>query len=216
MRPAPYAKSFYTRRRLHHSEPRDDRKPMSSEQGLPRRFPSTDELVVIARRILGRAQAQEARIAIVGGLAMQMYGSPRLTKDVDVIADRPARLEPDLPVIRELSFGGVEMQSAEQIPVDWIVRRDEYSGLYEEALDCAAAGPHGLPVVRPEHLADMKFATLRARDYEDLMFLLGEPGLVDVEAARQLVYRRMGGRFARDQFDSAIEEARWRAERGGD
>ena len=59
----------------------------------------------------------------------------------------------------------------------------------------------------------MKFATLRPKDYEDLMYLLGRPGLVDLEKSIALVRRLLGGKFASDQFGAAIDEARWRWDR---
>ena len=113
----------------------------------------------------------------------------------------------------KLSFGGAAYSTSEGIELDWIVREDEYRALYEEALDAAKPGPAGYLVVPAEYLAAMKLATLRPRDYEDLMYLLGEPGVVDLEKAKRVVFDRLGGRFALDQFLAAAEEATWRRSR---
>lgn len=71
------------------------------------------------------------------------------------------------------------------------------------------------PIVHVQHAprpAAMKLATLRAPDYEDLMFLVPRLDPAELEETRGIVFERLGGKFARDQFDAAVEEARWRAE----
>jgi hypothetical protein len=44
------------------------------------------------------------------------------------------------------------------------------------------------------------------------MFLLVHPDL-EFKEARKLVHRFLGGKFAVDQFDAALDEAKWRASR---
>src|SRR5205085_468163 len=68
--------------------------------------------------------------ALVGGIAMHLYGSPRLTKDVDVIASAVLDLESE----RNLGFGGKRYQvklGGLEIPIDWIVRNDTARKFYE-------------------------------------------------------------------------------------
>lgn len=179
----------------------------------PIRMPSSDEL----KRVAGLAQVvgerSGLRVAVAGGLAMILYGSPRLTKDVDVVSKGVPPAPAELTRGEPLSFGGYTFGTPMGIDLDWIVRDDDYRALYEEALEAASPGRDGFLVVAVEHLAAMKFATLRPKDYEDLMYLLGRPGLVDMEKARALVRRLLGGKFASDQFGAAIEEARWRWDR---
>lgn len=174
------------------------------------RMPSGEELrgVALMAQALGGAQAP--RVAVVGGLAVQLYGSPRLTKDVDVVARSLPAGSGEFPQKAPLSFGGFTYGTPAGIDLDWIVRNDEYRALYEDALDAAQPQDDGLLVVPADYLSAMKFATLRPKDYEDLMYLLGEPGLIDLQAARNLVYRFLGGKFASDQFAAAIQEAQWR------
>ena len=61
--------------------------------------------------------------ALVGGVAMAMYDSPRLTKDVDIIADSRLKLNP----VGQLIQGGECYQiqlKKRTVQVDWIVRQD--------------------------------------------------------------------------------------------
>lgn len=48
------------------------------------------------------AKCPETDCALVGGVAMHLYGSPRLTKDIDVIASAVLPLDAE----RSLGFGG--------------------------------------------------------------------------------------------------------------
>lgn len=186
---------------------------MTSSREGPARMPSTEELNRVALLACEVAGRQGLRVAVAGGMAMNHYGSPRLTKDVDVLGNGLPSEEAGLTRKAPVSFGGVTFATPDGIDMDWIVREDEYRALYEAALEAAIPASGGFSVVTPEHLAAMKFATLRPKDYEDLMYLLGEPGVVDLERAGALVRRHLGGRFASDQFAAAIEEARWRHER---
>ncbi len=183
---------------------------MASPGEAPLRMPSSEELLRVAGLAKSAADGAGLSIAVAGGLAMILHGSPRLTKDVDVVAKGLPPATADLIRREPLSFGGCTFATPAGIDLDWIVRDDEYRALYEEALEKSSPRGDGLRVVTPEYLAAMKFATLRPKDYEDLMYLLGRPGLVDPEKARALVYRLLGGRFASDQFRAATEEARWR------
>lgn len=153
------------------------------------------------------AERAGIRAALLGGYAMQHYGSDRLTGDVDFAADAAL---PDIEPTGELSFGGVRYEAPNGVPVEWVLRNDEYTDLYAEALERAGSLDDGTPVVSPEHLAATKFATRRSRDHEDVVFLLQQPDLVDRERVREIVYRLVGGRFARDEFDLVIDEADWR------
>jgi hypothetical protein len=178
---------------------------------VAKRLPSTEELIAIAKIAFSEADKEKAPCAILGGLAMQLYGSDRLTKNVDLVSDR--LIDPDKPLMKDhpLSFGGTVFKTPHGIDVDWIVRADEYQGLYEAALG-SAEEVEGLPVISIEHLAVIKFGAGRPKDYEDLMFLLVHADL-EFKKARKLVHKFLGGKFAVDQFDAALDEAKWRASR---
>lgn len=155
------------------------------------------------------ARAQGVDAAVIGGYAMQHYGSDRLTTDVDFVATGPLR---GYKAQGTLSFGGVKIVAPNRVPVDWVVRDDDFAGLYEEALAKSKRLRLGFRIVAPDYLAAMKLSAGRAKDLDDLIFLLRE-GLVDVKKAGKIVYRLVGGQFARQEFERIVEEAEWRRRR---
>lgn len=94
---------------------------------------STDTGLAAARHIGDLAEAENVEWALAGVIAMYLYGSPRLTKDVDIIASKNVSLKEDAP----LTFGGsnytVEVGKY-KVAVDWIVRNDGYAPYYRKAL----------------------------------------------------------------------------------
>lgn len=99
-----------------------------------RRLLSPEALDEATEQIAAIAKKEGARVALVGGLALQHYGSPRLTGDVDVVAEE---LLDGLRKGRQLSFGGEATKAPNGVPVDVIVRADGYAALYQEALNRA-------------------------------------------------------------------------------
>lgn len=131
-----------------------------------------------AIEIVGKlADANNINWALCGGIAMQVYGSPRLTKDIDFIASQTL----PLPISRRLSFGGerYEIQtSKKKVEVDWIKRSDGWRLLYEEALKDAVK-INNVPIITPEWLVLLKWFANRFKDQEDAIFLLRQKNLVD-------------------------------------
>jgi hypothetical protein len=151
--------------------------------------------------------------AVGGGYAMQVYGSPRLTGDVDlIVGELPSDPRP-LQEEKRLTFGGCQYRTPEGVEVDMIERKDHLKGLYGEALQNAVMTEDGLPILSPEYLAVAKFAAGRPKDEDDLVWLLQQPDLVDRVKALDIAERLVGGKFARDSLKSFIDEADWRAER---
>ena len=101
-----------------------------------------------AKQIIGMAEAEGKKAAVAGGMAMQMFGFTRATKDVDVVASDNLTLQSK----RQLEFGGqvyaVRVDDAE-IEVDWIVRADDKKLVYDTALHHAEMTEHGFPSSRP-------------------------------------------------------------------
>ncbi len=129
--------------------------------------------------------------ALIGGVAMHLYGSPRLTKDVDVIADN---ILADLKPERPLGFGGnryLIKVGKKEVPVDWIVRNDEAKILYEAAL-AEAVLLDEIPIVTPEWLVLMKYLAGRFKDQEDAVFLLRQKKLVNRKLIRENIRRVLG------------------------
>lgn len=144
--------------------------------------------------------------ALVGGVAMQAYGSDRLTKDVDIISDRPI---PDPSPLRRtgpLHIGGDTYQAPDGAKLDVIVRNDDFTALYQEALANALPTPEGMPIVAAEYLAAMKLGAGTDKHILDLKWLI-KSGLLDVKKTETIVYRTMGGKFAQDSFRKIVDQA---------
>ena len=68
--------------------------------------------------------------ALIGGVAMSLYGSDRLTKDIDIIASDLLPV-PKSQIAGQLRQGGERYNTPTEkktVAVDWIVRRDENLG----------------------------------------------------------------------------------------
>lgn len=145
-------------------------------------------------KIAKTAKKQAVEWALVGGVAMHLYGSPRLTKDVDVIASAILDLESE----RNLGFGGKRYQikiGKKDIPVDWIVRRDTARKFYEQALKQAHQLKNGLPIITPEWMITLKYIAGRFKDRQDAVFLLKQKKLVNRRLIRQKIIETAGGEY---------------------
>ena len=152
---------------------------------------STDTGLEAAREIGKTAASENVAWALVGGLAMYLYGSPRLTKDVDVIAANYLSLKANGP----LSFGGsnylVEVGKY-KVAVDWIVRNDGYAKYYRQALADAIAMPQGFQLILPEWLVILKMFAGRQKDYDDIVFLLRQKDLVSRPQVKEKIVEVAG------------------------
>lgn len=134
-----------------------------------------------AAQILGEAAAKEnVQWALAGGIAMHLYGSDRLTKDVDVIASaRISSVESKQP----LTFGGESYTvkiGKYEIPVDWIVRSDAAAEYYRAALAEAVQLPNEMKIISPEWLVIVKLIAGRQKDLDDCVFMLRKKNSVQV------------------------------------
>lgn len=149
---------------------------------------STDTGLEAARKIGEIAEGENVEWALVGGVAMYLYGSPRLTKDVDIIASNIVSLEANAP----LTFGGnnyiVEIGKY-KVAVDWIVRSDGYAKYYRAALEEAVVFPNGMRLISPEWLLILKMFAGRQKDYDDAVFLLKEKDLVNRSKVKDTIVR---------------------------
>jgi hypothetical protein len=123
---------------------------------------------------------------------MILYGSDRLTKDVDIVA---ARLLPDkFKVAGALRQGGqrYSIETARRVTsVDWIIRNDGFSDLFKEAL-AEAVKIAETPVLTPEWLVILKFIAGRFKDQEDAVFLLSRKNLVDRRIIKEKIIKHVG------------------------
>jgi hypothetical protein len=152
---------------------------------------STDTGVEAAHEIGKLATQEEIEWALAGGLAMHLYGSPRNTKDVDIIASKQLSLTPE----HRLTFGGSSytLQVGKYaVQIDWIVRNDGYEMFYRAALKEAILFPNGLRIVTPEWLVVLKFNAGRQKDLDDIVFLLKQEKIVDRPTVKQKVIETAG------------------------
>ena len=147
---------------------------------------STDVGVEAVQEVGRLAEQEEVKWAVAGRLAMHFYGSPRLTKDVDIIASKHLSLIPQ----HQLTFGGSSytLQIGKYtVQVDWIVLNDGYEKYYKAALKEAIELPNGLRVIIPEWLVILKLNAGRQKDFDDIVFLLKQQKLVDRPTVKQKV-----------------------------
>lgn len=152
---------------------------------------SSDTGLEAAQQMGQLAAQEEIEWAVADGLAMYFYGSPRLTKDVDIIASKDLSLTPQ----HRLGFGGSSytLQVGKYaVQIDWIVRNDGYQKYYRAALKEAVKLPNGLRVVTPEWLVILKFNAGRQKDLDDIVFLLKQPKTVDRPTVKRKVIETAG------------------------
>ncbi len=160
-------------------------------QGAAQPMIATDTGIEAAQQLGELAAQEEIEWALAGGLAMHLYGSQRLTKDVDIIASQDLSLTPK----HRLSFGGssyVLQVGKYEIPIDWIVRSDGYQKYYRAALKDAIRLPNGLRIVTPEWLAILKIIAGRQKDFDDVVFLLKRQKLVNRSTLKQKMVETAG------------------------
>lgn len=162
-----------------------------------------------ANQITSYAKQHHVRVALVGGLALQHYGSPRLTGDVDFVASAPL---PGMPRLRDLSFGGEGVEAPNGVPVCIIRRADAYRRLYRSAL-AHVVMLDGLPIVLLEYIAAMKLVAGRTKDIADLEFLISS-GKLDLPSAREIIEGYVGGQYAVDSFNAIVMEVEWKMKAG--
>jgi hypothetical protein len=131
--------------------------------------------------------------ALVGGLAMNLYGSDRLTKDIDMISTKRLPM-PKEKIVGQLKQGG-ERYKAETdkktVSIDWIIRNDEFKALFQDALSEAVLIGE-IPVLKPEWLVILKFIAGRFKDQEDAVYLLSKKGLVNREFIKEKIVKHFG------------------------
>ena len=143
---------------------------------------SAKEAIVTISKV---AAANGVDWAIVGGIAVALYGGDRNTKDVDVIANKLLPLDSE----GKLRQGGeryIVKATRRDVFVDWILRNDSFKKLFQVALS-EAVKINDVPVLTPEWLVILKFIAGRFKDQEDAVFLLSRPGLVDRHLIKQKI-----------------------------
>ena len=150
-----------------------------------------EESAIEAIRIVGEiAEANDTEWALVGGLAMAIYGSDRTTKDIDIIADKLLPLQ-NQGLLRQGGERYIIKTNKKEVAVDWIIRKDEFKKLFEEALS-EAVKINDVPILTPEWLVILKFIAGRFKDQEDVVFLLSQKGLVNRASIKEKIVKHYG------------------------
>ncbi len=160
------------------------------ESNLAKQTVSTETGLRVADKLKKIASKEDVDFAIAGGLAMHLYGFVRATMDVDFIANRLISLEAK----RHLSFGGERYEveiDGRKIDADWIVRRDKYREIYQQALKDATE-IDGRKLLSPEWLSILKYAAGRGKDRLDLLWLLQQKDLVNRKKIAQVLKNLLG------------------------
>ncbi len=155
---------------------------------------SGDEAIEAIEKVGALADENNIDWAVCGGIAMVVYGSPRLTKDVDIIASKSLPLK-DGEIKGFLKQGGenflIETEKR-AVPIDWILRNDEAKKLYQAALKDAVK-INEIPIITPEWLVILKYIAGRFKDQEDCIFLLGQTDLVNRQKVKDLILTNGSG-----------------------
>jgi len=136
------------------------------------------------------ADANDIEWALVGGLAMAIYGSDRTTKDIDIIANRLLPLE-NQGLLRQGGERYIIKTNKKAVAVDWIIRKDEFKQLFEQAL-AEAVRINDVPILTAEWLVILKFIAGRFKDQEDAVFLLSQKHLVNRRLVKEKIINLFG------------------------
>lgn len=128
--------------------------------------------------------------ALVGGLAMALYGSDRNTKDIDIIANKLLPLEVK-GLLRQGGERYLIKTNKKEVAVDWIIRNDDFKKLFQIAL-AEAVKIGDVPILSPEWLVILKFIAGRFKDEEDSVFLLSRKDLVNRNLIKSHIIRVVG------------------------
>ena len=136
------------------------------------------------------AEANDVNWALVGGLAMAVYGGDCKSKNIAIIANKLLPLE-SKGLLRQDGERYLIKTQKKEVAVDWIIRKDEFKALFQDAL-AEAVKIDDTPILTPEWLVILKFIAGRFKDQEDAVFLLSRKGLVNREIIKQNIVKHFG------------------------
>jgi hypothetical protein len=136
------------------------------------------------------AKANDIDWALVGGLAVAIYGSDRTTKDIEIIAGKILPLEKQ-GLLKQGGERYIIKTEKKEVAVDWIIRKDEFQKLFAQALK-EAVKINEAPILTPEWLVILKFIAGRHKDQENAVFLLSRKGLVNCNLIKEKIVKYVG------------------------
>lgn len=150
------------------------------------------------------------RYAVIGAVALAMYGLPRTTLDLDLVVDSAAR-EDLVGFLESLGYQTLHRSSGysnhshpdpSRGKLDFVyVRGETGDTLFAGCRRARGPGDLEVPVPRPEHLAALKVLAMKndpARTFQemaDIRFLLSLPGVDRKEIRAQFERHGLDGRF---------------------
>ncbi len=155
---------------------------------MPRR-PASVELLASLAKVL---RARKIRWYVFGAQAAIVYGSPRMTMDVDVTVAVPA--EGVRPLVEALLGAGFVSRTDDleaffarsrvvplvhqrtRMPLDLVVARDSLEMAFLDRAKTVDIGGLKVPMITPEDLVIAKLFANRPRDLEDVRAVLGTLG----------------------------------------
>ncbi len=155
-------------------------------------------------------EGQGARHAVIGGVALAMYGLPRTTVDLDLVVDfavqdaliRWLEARGYRTLHRSGGYSNHSHSDPAQGDLDFVyVRGETAEKLFGACRRVPGPGGREAPVPSPEHLAALKVAALKNdpervfRDQEDLRFLVRLPGVDRGAVRRYFEDHGLGDRF---------------------
>ena len=146
----------------------------------------------LGRALIDGLEALEAvgvRYAMVGGLAVSAWATPRATGDADLYAELPEQARSGLE--RELRSRGFDVPAmAEELERFGVFRSRSRAGIFLDIFD--SAGPLGEAIldrrreidiegrkvwtIAPEELVVLKLFSERGRDFDDVVTLIRDLG----------------------------------------
>lgn len=176
---------------------------------LSLRFPSPSSLRTCIRTVAKLAAAEDVRVALVGCLAMQHYGSRRIANEPEMLVSQDiVELAPDGAPSLGWHSATVNGQS-----VGYTLFAGEYPELYNHAINTAVKVPRfAIPIVRAEELTAVLLASQRpmdSLDLDDLMHL----GAASVEQTEAIIREHLGP-YAVQMYRNKLERIAWEKHRG--
>ena len=153
-------------------------------------------------------------IAVLGGVAGQLYGTRRLTADLDVLAlnPLPGFVNQGRLALNDASMYGYSSKTAAGIPLDVLLPGRALRVLAVEAIRGARVHAESpVPVLRAEHWAAFKLMAARGKDEDDLKAAIAA-GFLDPAVARPVIEKHLG-LYARQEFDAIVSLALWEQRR---
>jgi hypothetical protein len=162
---------------------------------------------------------QGVDFALIGGFALDAWGIPRATKDVDVAVPVGAAekageaLRSATTEIRPLRIGGVGIRDTERgLRIDLVDRRFHFAALFRDAIHearssgrLARVGGQDISLVSLEFLLAMKLVSGESKDEIDARRILQREEL-QYSHARAIVERHLGPASA-NRLDALAREA---------